>query len=60
MRTASSHITRYPHCRSSTLAHLIAQDKLHEQMRRENAARRRRDLFARFLRIIGMGRKAGA
>lgn len=55
--TPTQHLTRYPGCRSSTLARLIRQDQLHEQMRRENAARRRRELFARFLRIVGMGRR---
>ncbi|MGN6539163.1 MAG: hypothetical protein ACTHKQ_25980 [Mesorhizobium sp.] len=58
--TPAQHLNRYPQARSSTLAYLIRREQLHEQMRRENAARRRRERFERFLRIVGMGRKGAA
>jgi len=60
MSTAAEHSRRYPGCRSSTLVFLIAKEQKTEQLRREVAARRRRERFERFLRIVGMGRKAGA
>ena len=58
--TPAQHLTRYPQARSSTVAYLIAREQKTEQLRKEIAARRRRELFARFLRIVGMCRKAGA
>lgn len=55
--TPAQHLTRYPGCRSTTLAHMIEREKLHDQLRKEVAARRRRERFERFLRIVGMGRR---
>ena len=55
--TPAQHLTRYPQARSSTLAYLIRKAELHERMRKEEAARRRRERFERFLRIVGMGRR---
>lgn len=55
--TPAQHLKAFPQARSSTLAYLIRKAELHERMRKEEAARRRRELFARFLRIVGMGRR---
>lgn len=55
--TPAQHVNRYPQARSSTLAYLIRREQLHERMRKEEAARRRRERFERFLRIVGIGRR---
>lgn len=55
--TPAQHLTRYPQARSSTVAYLIAREQKTEQLRKEIAARRRRERFERFLRIVGMGRR---
>lgn len=55
--TPAQHLTRYPQARSSTLAYLIEREKVHDRLRKEIAARRRRERFERFLRIVGMGRR---
>lgn len=55
--TPAQHLKAFPQARSSTVAYLIRREHLHEQMRRENAARRRRERLERFLRIVGMGRR---
>lgn len=55
--TPTKHLTKFPDCRSSTLTHLIEREKIQDQLRKEIAVRRRCELFARFLRIVGMGRR---
>lgn len=40
MRTAAEHIRAFPKCRSTTLADLIAKERMTAQLQREVAAKR--------------------
>lgn len=40
MRTAAEHVRAFPNCRSTTLANLIAKERMTEQLRKEVAAKR--------------------
>jgi len=59
MKTAASHIARFPNCRTQTLTYLIEQEKMNDRLRKEVAARKRRAFFARFLSIFAGRRQAG-
>jgi hypothetical protein len=59
MKTASSHMSKYPKCRTSTLAALIERERKHEQLRREVAARHPPSLFARVVAALSGRQKVG-
>jgi len=40
MRTAAEHVRAFPNCRSTTLANLIAKERMTAQLQREVAAKR--------------------
>ena len=58
MNTVSKHLAHYPHARSSTLSGIIARERMTEQLRKEVAAKKRRELWSRVWKALA-GRKAG-